>query len=155
MLGLVRNGLKRNDAFAPETWVRSASRPWAFLIRVHLLVFAVCSQNGRGLPLLQRPPSRLGVFARYSQTAEDGRGHQRFKELEALPSRSSQTAGKSPCSRRWVWFQLFSEAMMSARWELIAVFDRAFTSEGLQRFIVSVENFKLGVETGTACAKSK
>jgi hypothetical protein len=87
--------------------------------------------------------------------AEDGRGQQPFKELEVLPSRSSQTAGKSPCSRRWVWFQLFSEAMMSARWELIAVFDRAFTSEGLQRFIVSVENFNLGVETGTACAKSK
>ncbi len=45
--------------------------------------------------------------------------------------------------------------MMSERWELIAVFGRAFTSEGLQRFIVSVENFKLGVETGTACAKYK
>jgi hypothetical protein len=87
--------------------------------------------------------------------AEDCRGHQPFKELEVLPSRSFQTAGKSMCSHRWVWFQLFSEAMMSARWELIAVFDRAFTSEGLQRFIVSVENFKLGVETGTACAKSK
>jgi hypothetical protein len=45
--------------------------------------------------------------------------------------------------------------MMSERRELIAVFGRAFTSEGLQRLIVSVENFKLGVETGTVCAKYK
>ena len=49
-----RNCRRRNGAFAPEAWVRSASRPYLFFDLRIFASFAVRS-NGRGLPLLQFP----------------------------------------------------------------------------------------------------